>query len=267
MQVPLRLVLGRRRAVRIEAPEVVLLPVVDAIAVQVVLPPVRGQRLGATAGELPMLLGKLRLGRQVAVFRPKRFELDAPLRHEHAERLAGAEGHDDVRTGELPVHRERLRGPIRLDDAFERTDRVLGRIGRPAHQQVVAGRRAEEKRDLPGQDPVAEVALGRRVRGVARPARIDELDAIRLVPAGPADEERAGIEDKPTGLIRDHHRQTAIGPAKVAGVHPRPVRRGRDDRQLRRAGDPVGAQKKPRIPYRVGAFREWSIVRPTRTNP
>ena len=85
-------------------------------------------------------------------------QLAAALRDEHAERLARLERDRPVGARELPVHREGRNRPVGLDEALERADAVFRPVGRAAREQVVAGRRAEEVRDAPGEDAVAEVA-------------------------------------------------------------------------------------------------------------
>src|SRR5262245_50320249 len=66
----------------------------------------------------PISLGQLGVAGEVLLARGKRLEVPAALGYEHRDGLPSAEL-DPARPGQLPVHRERCKAPVGLDEPFE----------------------------------------------------------------------------------------------------------------------------------------------------
>ena len=98
-------------------------------------------------------------------------------------------------------------------------------VGGATRQQVVARRGAEKKRDVPGQDPRAEVAAGHPMPLPFVDLDLEVLPPPAAVPPGP---DLGAGGDEPAGLIRDHQRQAAVGVTLGRAIHPGAAGRRRD---------------------------------------
>src|SRR6266542_4521454 len=181
---------------------------------------------------------ELRLGPKIPQLRVKRLQVVAPLRDNHANRLAGREGDRDVGARELPVHRELRLAPVSLYQPFKRMDAILRRVRWSTNEQVEPRRGAKDVRDVPRQNAVPKMTH-RRIRWLATTP--DDLQTRRVVTPRPYDEHAVRIQDEPARLVRHQEWQAAIGVPIDDVRHPRPRRTRRHQRQ-QGPGDTVGHQ-------------------------
>ena len=212
---PGAMVLGRRLArFGIEATVIELLPFLrlgaGARLLQI------GVELRAARGPGIVLAFELGVLRQEPQFRLDGFHRAKLHRKDVAIRLALFEPHADFRLGEDPVHGEAVGRPIGLDDAGKSGDAVLRPVDRSLHHQARAGFGAKQARKVEGQNAVAEMAHGRRLRaGIGL-----DGDRVGRAPAVPGGEETGVAQDLPAKGIGDVERQAAIGEALIGLIHP-----------------------------------------------
>jgi hypothetical protein len=108
----------------------------------------------------------------------------------HAQRLVLVEA-DAAAPGHLPVHRERIGQPMRLDDAGQRRDAVLGAVDRSRREQVPSGIGPEEVTQMERDDAIGEVRH-RKVCQVRVTVERADGHARGSRSAIPLDRERAG---------------------------------------------------------------------------
>src|SRR5262249_16355957 len=105
---------------------------------------------------------------------------------------------------------------------------IFGIVRWPAGPKVVTGRRAEDVVEMPGQDAVAEVTESGE-GGVRRAGFADDFQGIEVIIAIPDGADFMRVEDETGALSGDGQRQVAVGESLAGLVHPRAVKRGRDD--------------------------------------
>jgi hypothetical protein len=151
------------------------------------------------------------------------FQQPTRYRKDVAERLTSFEPHHELRTREQPIHRERVRRPIGLDDTGQRRQAVLRPVERPGREEVDTRLCTEQTRDIEGEDPMSEVAEGgRRRTGIGRD--VDGFLVCATVPVGGEARRRKNL---PAVRIGNVQRQTAIGETLIGRVHPRAFHRRR----------------------------------------
>jgi hypothetical protein len=134
--------------------------------------------------------------------------------------------------GQLPVHGKGKRQPVGLDDAFERRDPVLRKIGDAARPQTHARFGSEQVADVEGQDAAAEMRLCEMGAGPAGVFDLD-LEVVEFRPAIPLGLDAARRQDLPAHAVGDAEGQAAIGKAFRRRIHPVARRPARHDPRRR----------------------------------
>ena len=213
------------------------------------------RRLEADDVELDAALALFEEGRGATPRRPR------------ATRRRGAQGPDRARGGggDLRLHRSRwLRRPPRrssdlLAEARDRTDRLLGRVGRPASRRGAAGARAT-------RSPTRCATPGKRVRAALVLAAYRAVGGRSPAIAGVARRGRDGAHLLPRARRPPLHGRRR--PAPRPSHHPPALRRShRDPRRLpARPGRRRGCSPRPRT---ISSFRRppWAGWRSSCSRP